>query len=92
MSQVRNVTYVSRSHKFGNGRRERIRTSGPYVPNVVLYQAELLSDIQPWPLRNAAGGGGGSALIAMRPTPRNRAETLVRTAILPVCGPGGAGL
>jgi hypothetical protein len=26
-----------------NGRRERIRTSGPYVPNVVLYQAELLS-------------------------------------------------
>ena len=26
------------------GRRERIRTSGPYVPNVVLYQAELLSD------------------------------------------------
>ena len=28
-----------------DGRRERIRTSGPYVPNVVLYQAELLSDI-----------------------------------------------
>jgi hypothetical protein len=28
------------------GRRERIRTSGPYVPNVVLYQAELLSDQQ----------------------------------------------
>ena len=27
-----------------NGRRERIGTSGPYVPNVVLYQAELLSD------------------------------------------------
>ncbi len=27
-----------------SGRRERIRTSGPYVPNVVLYQAELLSD------------------------------------------------
>ena len=26
------------------GRRERIRTSGPYVPNVVLYQAELLSE------------------------------------------------
>lgn len=24
------------------GRGERIRTSGPYVPNVVLYQAELL--------------------------------------------------
>src|SRR5580658_8782698 len=29
------------------GRRERIRTSGPYVPNVVLYQAELLSDKRP---------------------------------------------
>ncbi len=27
-----------------NGREERIRTSGPYVPNVVLYQAELLPD------------------------------------------------
>ena len=31
--------------KNGDGRRERIRTSGPYVPNVVLYQAELLSDM-----------------------------------------------
>jgi hypothetical protein len=30
--------------KFKNGRSERIRTSGPYVPNVVLYQAELHSD------------------------------------------------
>ena len=27
--------------KTMNGRGERIRTSGPYVPNVVLYQAEL---------------------------------------------------
>ena len=27
-----------------SGREERIRTSGPYVPNVVLYQAELLPD------------------------------------------------
>ena len=26
-----------------SGRSERIRTSGPYVPNVVLYQAELHS-------------------------------------------------
>ncbi len=26
------------------GRSERIRTSGPYVPNVVLYQAELHSE------------------------------------------------
>ena len=32
------------ANKNGDGRRERIRTSGPYVPNVVLYQAELLSD------------------------------------------------
>jgi hypothetical protein len=34
------------------GRRERIRTSGPYVPNVVLYQAELLSDAgrRIWPV------------------------------------------
>jgi hypothetical protein len=33
-----------------NGRSERIRTSGPYVPNVVLYQAELHSDrIDPGP-------------------------------------------
>ena len=29
----------------GTGRRERIRTSGPHVPNVVLYQAELLSGL-----------------------------------------------
>ena len=27
-----------------NGRSERIRTSGLYVPNVALYQAELHSD------------------------------------------------
>jgi hypothetical protein len=50
------------------GRRERIRTSGPYVPNVVLYQAELLSD-------KPGGGQGpprGSALIAMPPWPRNQ--------------------
>ena len=32
------------ANENGDGRRERIRTSGPYVPNVVLYQAELLSD------------------------------------------------
>ena len=29
---------------FYIGRNERIRTSGPYVPNVVLYQAELRFD------------------------------------------------
>ena len=27
------------------GRRDGIRTHDPYVPNVVLYQAELLSDV-----------------------------------------------
>ena len=37
--------FASLTNKNGDGRRERIRTSGPYVPNVVLYQAELLSDI-----------------------------------------------
>lgn len=30
--------------RLSAGRGERIRTSGPYVPNVVLYQAELLPD------------------------------------------------
>jgi hypothetical protein len=36
----------------GNGREERIRTSGPHVPNVVLYQAELLPDgVSIWRLR-----------------------------------------
>ena len=35
---------VTRANENRDGRRERIRTSGPYVPNVVLYQAELLSD------------------------------------------------
>ncbi len=28
-----------------NGRDERIRTSDPHVPNVVLYQAELHPDL-----------------------------------------------
>jgi hypothetical protein len=41
----------------GNGRRERIRTSGPHVPNVVLYQAELLSG--PLGRRSYRGGTGG---------------------------------
>ena len=50
------------------GRRERIRTSGPYVPNVVLYQAELLSDKPDGP----QGRRRGSALIAMAPEPRNQ--------------------
>lgn len=41
------VSGVTDPVKTGIGRGERIRTSGPYVPNVVLYQAELLP-----------GGGG----------------------------------
>jgi hypothetical protein len=44
------------------GRRERIRTSGPHVPNVVLYQAELLS---------VAKEG---VLITMHPCSRNRED------------------
>ncbi len=38
---ARRPSMISRWGKIG--RRERIRTSGPHVPNVVLYQAELLS-------------------------------------------------
>ena len=30
-----------------NGRGERIRTSGLYVPNVALYQAKLHPEIEP---------------------------------------------
>ena len=52
----------------GNGRRERIRTSGPYVPNVVLYQAELLSE----PVRKGLPLTSGVELITMPPQPRNR--------------------
>ena len=55
-----------------NGRRERIRTSGPYVPNVVLYQAELLSDMPDGP----KGPSRGSALIAMPLGGRNQAKGL----------------
>ena len=46
----------------------RIRTSGPYVPNVVLYQAELLSE----PVREEGPLASGGALITMPPRPRNR--------------------
>ena len=35
--------FAALTNEIGDGRRERIRTSGPYVPNVVLYQAELHS-------------------------------------------------
>ena len=54
------------------GRRERIRTSGPYVPNVVLYQAELLSE----PVRVVCPFASGGALITMAPCPRNRTASL----------------
>ena len=57
-----------------NGRRERIRTSGPYVPNVVLYQAELLSE----PVQRGAPLASGGALITMPPRPRNRAASPCR--------------
>ena len=53
-----------------NGRRERIRTSGPYVPNVVLYQAELLSVT----ICEGEPLASGGALITMPPAPRNRAK------------------
>jgi hypothetical protein len=42
--QLPESTNHERQNPGKAGRRERIRTSGPYVPNVVLYQAELLSD------------------------------------------------
>ncbi len=60
--------FASLPNENGDGRRERIRTSGPYVPNVVLYQAELLSD-KP---NGLSGLSRGSALIAMPPGPRNQ--------------------
>lgn len=64
-----------------NGRRERIRTSGPYVPNVVLYQAELLSE----PVRKGIPLASGGALIAMPPRPRNRSKKRARPVIWRVC-------
>ena len=36
--------FANQDGELGNGRSERIRTSGPCVPNTVLYQAELHSD------------------------------------------------
>src|SRR5690606_24523906 len=49
-----------------SGRSERIRTSGIYVPNVALYQAELHSDLhhpstspaEGWPVRIICQIGG----------------------------------
>ena len=68
------------------GRRERIRTSGPYVPNVVLYQAELLSE----PVQKGIPLASGGALITMPPRPRNRGQgrpqDLGPAAFWAVCG------
>lgn len=41
------------------GRSERIRTSGPCVPNTVLYQAELHSEADHDVCAAIAGGGEG---------------------------------
>src|SRR5882757_7110699 len=69
------------------GRRERIRTSGPYVPNVVLYQAELLSEPVRWDRPLASGG----ALITMPPRPRNRPPKPWQGGNLAGLRPGAAG-
>lgn len=64
---------------FEIGRRERIRTSGPYVPNVVLYQAELLSE----PMKDQCFGYrrnwflSGGVLIMRAFPPRNTAYAAV---------------
>src|SRR3546814_15300786 len=53
------------------GRGERIRTSGPYVPNVVLYQAELLP--------------GAAGVIAAPKRHCNAGDTLWRRCRRPTC-------
>jgi hypothetical protein len=52
-----------------NGRSERIRTSGPYVPNVVLYQAELHSDTQK-PGNEPRSGTSGRAVYTEAASPK----------------------
>ncbi len=69
-----------------SGRRERIRTSGPYVPNVVLYQAELLSD-GPGLSRFAAG----RVLITAAPLCRNRDSSARNSPLLFLRQPGQVG-
>ena len=59
----RRQRYFSDASIVYAGRGERIRTSGPYVPNVVLYQAELLPDSAGRALPGRAAG-----LYALRPT------------------------
>jgi hypothetical protein len=46
------------------GRSERIRTSGPCVPNTVLYQAELHSEADRNDEPAIAGGGKGRKRVA----------------------------
>src|SRR3546814_10810304 len=52
------------------GRGERIRTSGPYVPNVVLYQAELLPDRRGSITRPARGWQCRAESFGKAPPPR----------------------
>jgi hypothetical protein len=59
---------------WGIGRRERIRTSGPYVPNVVLYQAELLSE----PVRGNAPRLGRRPYNDAPPPPQPASKALAR--------------
>jgi hypothetical protein len=49
------------------GRSERIRTSGPCVPNTVLYQAELHSEADRDVCAAIAGGGEGRKRAGNRP-------------------------
>ena len=73
---------------WGAGRRERIRTSGPHVPNVVLYQAELLSGPGRIFRRNAAFTGKCS--LGRRPY--NDAPIPPQRADLPALKGPGRGL
>ena len=66
-----------------NGRRERIRTSGPYVPNVVLYQAELLSE----PVRWGTPRLGRRPYNDGPPPPQPDCKPLSVRPFLTVCGP-----
>ena len=74
LRSVRSSVFVSSLRsltKTGMVGERGFRTSGPYVPNVVLYQAELLSDTSRTAMRPVVSGG---ALIAMPPGARNQAK------------------
>ena len=60
-----NIT-LKNKEKFGRG--ERIRTSGPCLPKIVLYQAELLPD-RMWPEGRRKTGRG---YIGAGPAERKR--------------------